>query len=100
MVGEHLVMELDEGNQIIDVDRVAEGEIGEMGKFHKTVAGEVVKIDPAKKRVTLKLKDGASRTYRMKDAAATKMGGVKAGTAVVMEIDEENHLVNDFDVKR
>jgi len=99
-VGEYLVMELEEGNQIIDIDRVSESELGEMGKFHRTVAGEVVKVDPAKKRVTLKLKDGTSRSYRMKDAAATKMAGVKEGTAVVMEIDEENHLVNDFDLKR
>jgi len=37
-----------------------------------------------------------AKSYKMKDAAATKMNNVKKGTKVMLEIDEENHLVNDF----
>jgi hypothetical protein len=98
-IGDRLVVEFDEGNQIVDIDRM-EGEMGEAGERHPVVTGEIVGFDRTKKEVTLKLKDGKSQSYQMKDAAATKMSGVKIGTVVLMELDEENNLVNDFDVKR
>jgi len=33
----------------------------------------------------------------MKDAAATKMISIQPGTVILLELDEENNMVNDFD---
>jgi len=101
-IGEFLSMEFDEGNQIIDIDRVNTLDLqpADFWEFHQTVLGEVVSVDSAKKKVTLKVKDKGDKSYRMKDAAATKMAGIQAGTAVLLELDEENNMVNDFDVQR
>ncbi len=101
-VGEFLSMEFDEGNQIIDIDRVNTLDLKpeEFGEFHHTVLGEVVSVDSPKKKVTLKVKGKGDKSYRMKDAAATKMAGIQAGTVVLLELDEENNMVNDFDIRR
>jgi hypothetical protein len=47
--------------------------------------------------VTLKLKDGKTQTYSMKDPAAGKMNKVKNGTPITIYLDEENSMVMDFD---
>jgi len=56
-VGDFLVMEFDEGNQIIDIDRVDSLDMdpSDMGEFHQTVIGKHVSVDTAKKRVTLRV---------------------------------------------
>lgn len=101
-VGDFLVMEFDEGNQIIDIDRVAslDLEVKDISELHQRVMGEQVSVDMAKKRVTLKVQGKGKETYQMKDAAATKMASVKPGTVVLLELDEENRMVNDFDIQR
>lgn len=101
-VGEFLAMEFDEGNQIVDIDRVNTLDLKpeDFGEFHQMVSGEVVSVDSSKKKVTLKVKGKGDKSYRMKDAAATKMAGVQSGTVVLLELDEENKMVNDFDIQR
>lgn len=95
-VGDNLLLEFDEGNQIIDIDRVTkEGKL-EHAEEHQSLLGQVVNYDRVKKEVAIKTPDGSSKTYQLKDAAATKMNSVKTGTSVLLEIDEENNLVNDF----
>ena len=100
-VGEFLVMEFDEGNQIIDIDRVdsLEMEPSDMGEFHQVVLGKHVSMDAVKKRVTLRVKGKGKKSFKLKEAAATKMMSIKPGTVVLLEIDEESNMVNDFDIQ-
>lgn len=85
-VGDPLVMEFDEGNQVIRINR----------PDRRTVTGAVTKFDPTERKVTLKLKDGRSETYTLIPPAATKMGTVSEGTNVVLDIDVKNNFVKDF----
>ena len=95
-VGDNLFLEFDEGNQIIDIDRVTKEGTLEHADEHQSVLGQVVTYDRVKKEVVLTTPDQRSKTYRLKDAAATKMNNIQAGTSVLLKIDEENNLVNDF----
>lgn len=94
--GHRLILEMDEGNQIVDIDRIGEDGSLEHEEEHAWVSGEVLRYDRVKQSVTLKTNKGTSRTLGMKEAAATKMNAVKAGTKVILEVDEENGMVNDF----
>ena len=101
-VGDLLVMEFEEGNQIIDIDRVDSLDIdpSELGEFHRTILGKYISVDMAKKRVTIRETSKGKKAYQMKDAAATKMNSVKPGTVILLELDEENNMVNDFDIQK
>lgn len=94
--GDKVTLELDEGNQIIDIEK---GTVAEQERNHYLVTGEVTQYDRAKKEVTLKMKSGEHGSYKLKDAAATKIGAVKPGTRILIEIDDENGMVSDFDVQ-
>jgi len=83
--GERVLLEVDEGNQIIDIN--------DLGAMHHLVRGEVVSVDAVNRLVTLGLGDGTARTYRMKDAAAAKMSMVAAGTIVTIMTDHHNGYV-------
>jgi hypothetical protein len=96
-VGDKVTLELDEGNQIIDINKEAGISPGGVSGEHRSISGTVVKFDRVKKEVTLKLKDGKTQTYSMKDPAAAKMNNVKNGTPITIYLDEENSLVMDFD---
>jgi hypothetical protein len=80
--GERVLLELDEGNQIIDIN--------DLGAMHHLVRGTVGSIDPINRIVTLTLRDGTSRSYRMKDAVAAKMNLVAAGADVTVMTDHHN----------
>ncbi len=89
--GERVLLELDEGNQIIDIT--------DLGAMHRLVRGEVAGIDPINRIVTLTLRDGSSRSYRMKDAVAAKMNLVAAGAVVTVMTDHHNGYVMAVDVE-
>lgn len=88
-VGDKLVMEFDEGNQVIRVNRP--------NRF--TVPGQLVQYDEMKRTVTLKLKDGRSQTYAVIPPVAIKMATVPAGTKILLDIDLKNNFVKDFERK-
>jgi len=98
-VGDEVTLNLDEGNQIIDIDKKDSGGPSIGGTEHRSVTGSLVKFDRAKKEVTLKQKNGKTEKYSLKDPAATKMGNIKPGTQITMYIDEENSMVMDFDLR-
>jgi Cu/Ag efflux protein CusF len=86
-VGDKLVMEFDEGNQVIRINRADRSK----------VSGQIVKFDPTEKKVTLKLKDGTTQTYTVIPPVASKMAGLPEGTNVALDIDEKNNFVKDFE---
>jgi len=78
-VGDRVLLEFDEGNQIVDII--------DIGEKHQLVKGEVVEVNQEKKIITLKLKDGKSQSYKMKEAMAGKMGNINKGAAVTLMVD-------------
>jgi len=89
--GDRVVLELDEGNQIIGIN--------DIGEKHQLVRGEVVSINRDKKTVTLKLNNGISQSYGMKEAMAGKMNNIEKGAIVVLMVDEHNNLAMDVHVE-
>lgn len=87
-VGSLVRLELDEGNLIIDIDPAEEAHTP-----HQQVTGTLAAFDRMNRSMTLTLKDGTRSSYRLKDAAAIKMGIKQIGEMVTVEIDEENGLV-------
>lgn len=94
--GDALVLEFDEGNQIIHIDRLSEHDALSEAERHQTVAGHVEAYDPLARTLTLKLRDGTTRSFELKPSASLKAAGLKKGTVVVMEIDEDNDQVMDL----
>jgi len=97
--GDRVRLEIEEGNQIIDIDRIDAKGRASHPEDHKNVTGRVAEYDRTTKTVHLQVDEGRIDTYEMKDPAALKMANVKTGALVTMEIDEENRLVNDFLLK-
>ena len=97
--GDRVRLELEEGNQIIDIDKV--NEKGELlhPEAHRLVTGTVEAFDRDGKTVTLKTESGESETYKIKDPAARKMKVVKSGDTIELVVDEENNFVNDILLK-
>src|SRR5579863_659332 len=94
--GDKVTLELDEGNQVIDIEK---GAVSEQERTHAAVTGEVLSYDRVKKEVTLKVKTGEPQSFMLKDAAATKMNAIKPGTRIVLEVDEENKMGSDFELQ-
>ena len=106
--GDQITLELDEGNSIIDIhkdgmiakgnDQTAPGDKGglnsESGKGHKSVVGTIETYDQTQKIVILKTDQGKFETFQVKDAAATKLSGIKKGDKVTLEIDEQNRVMD------
>lgn len=88
--GDRVLLELDSGNQIIGIN--------DIGEKHLLVRGEVVGIDRDKKTVTLKLKNGTSQSYGMKEAMAGKMNNIEKGAMVTLMVDQRNNLAMDVHV--
>lgn len=90
-------MELDDGDLIVDIGRVSPGGL-ERNEKVRVVKGNVHRYDPVQRLVTLRLRDGTSKSYHMKDAAATRMNDVRRGTHVTLELDPKNNLAEDFKI--
>ena len=88
--GDRVLLEIDEGNQIIGINNI--------GEKHQLVHGEVVGIDRDKNIVTLDLKDGTSQSYGMKSAMAGKMNNILKGAIVTLMVDQRNNLAIDVHV--
>ena len=94
--GDRFLLEIDEGNQIIDLDRIMGPGIESHPEGHQTLKGNLVSYDRKYKIIILKLSNGTAASYKLKEVAATKINHVKLGSVVEIEIDEENGFVNDF----
>jgi hypothetical protein len=90
-VGDQLVMEFDEGNQLIRASRP------DVSFKRLTVSGQIVGVDSAANKVVLKLENGKTQTYTMIPPASLKMAAVPKGTTVLLDIDPKNNFVKDFE---
>lgn len=88
--GDRVLLELDEENQIVGVN--------DLGETHQLIRGEVASIDRDKKTVTLKIKNGTSQSYGMKEAMAGKMNNIAKGSMVTLMVDQRNNLAMDVHI--
>ena len=97
-IGDHLQLELNEGDQIIRFGRTTVGGTPLAPERSRLIEGTVASYDPTRRRVTLELGAGRSASYRVKEAAATKMidDSITAGAHVALQIDARNDRVEDF----
>lgn len=97
-VGDQVELEFNEQNQIIDMDKVTAGEAGAKD-MHQQITGTLLDFDRVQKTARVKMKGGQHKSFKLKDAAATKMAAIKQGTEIVMEIDEENGMAMEVHPK-
>lgn len=90
--GDDVLIEFDDENRIVDIVHV--GEKHQLMLVH----GEAVGMDSDNTLFTLKLKNGTSQSYKMKEAVAGKMSHVKKGTAVTLMVDQQSHSAIDAHV--
>lgn len=91
--GDKVVLEMDEGNQIVDIHR--EGAIITEGDHrHRSVAGELKMFSRADKKIIIESADGGTESFLVKDSAASKLGSIREGTRVTLEIDEQNRVMD------
>lgn len=88
-VGDRVVLELDEGNQIIDMRRADAAP----QPNDREVRGTVTRFFPLNKVIMVEA-GGTLRVFGLKDAAVTKLNNVQPGDHVVLEVDS-NGLVAD-----
>jgi hypothetical protein len=87
--GDRILLEFDEGNRIIDII--------DIGGKHPLILihGELIGVDPKKKVITLKLKNGTPQIYKMKEEVADKMTRIEKGTAVTVMVDQHGYFIID-----
>lgn len=96
--GDQVELEFNEQNQIIDIDKVVQGEASSKD-MHQQITGTLLDFDRVQKTAMVKMKGGQQKSFKLKDAAATKMAAIKQGTEIVMEIDEENGMAMEVHPK-
>lgn len=91
--GDKVVLEMDEGNQIVDIH--PEGMLSSKGEHgHRSVTGTVEKFSQSDKTMKLKTKDGKTESFGVKDSALAKLGNLKEGTQITLEVDEQNRVMD------
>ena len=105
--GDRVTVELDEGNLIADLHKEEplakgnqngaispEGKGGASQGQHHSITGTVEHFDPIERKVTVKTEDGQSQSFEVKMPVISKLNGVKNGTQVTLEIDEQNRVMD------
>ncbi len=88
--GDRVVLEFDEGNQIVDIIHI--------GVKHELVHGSVMGVDKERSLITIQFEDGKSQSYKMKEAMAAKMNNIKKGTEITMMVDQHSNSAMDVHV--
>jgi len=91
--GDKVVLEMDEGNQIVDIHRegaiIVEGDHG-----HRSVAGTLKMFSRTDKKIIIESNDGGTESFLVKDSAASKLGSIREGTQITLEVDEQNRVMD------
>lgn len=84
-LGDKLLLEMDEGNQIIDLHRPHR---------HSAVTGTIETLRPSDKMMTFRLGEGKAERFELKDPVIPKLAAVKEGTEITLEVDEQNRVMD------
>lgn len=91
--GDKVVLEMDEGNQIVDIHR--EGAIITEGDHrHRSIAGTLKMFSRTDKKIIIESNDGGTESFLVKDSAASKLGSIREGTRITLEVDEQNRVMD------
>ena len=90
--GDKVNLILDRGNSMIAIT-----EAGSKGDFiSHEIAGTVQHFDVLSRWIALKTEKGEVRSFELRDAAATKLNGVKEGTAIIVALDKQNWVMDAY----
>lgn len=92
--GDHLVVKVSAANLIIDVDRITEDGRLEQPNGRRAVVGTVINHRNEGKVVAIRLPNGKTATYQLKDSAAGRMSEVEAGSTIELHLGKESDLVS------
>lgn len=98
--GDRLLLEIDEGNLIIDMQKqeaaaktARSPESGTIG-HPQTVKGALDSFDPLDRKVSIRLDSGETKAFEVKVPVLTKLNGVAQGAQITLIVDEQD-LVKD-----
>lgn len=87
--GNTVVIELDEGNQIIDIHGPNHG-----ADRHTSLTGTVENLRPSDKVMTFRTEDGENKIFELKDSVILKLDTFSEGVQLTLEIDEQNRVID------
>lgn len=90
--GDKVVLEMDEGNQIVDIHLQGMGASGDHG--HRSITGTIEKFNRDDKTMTILTQEGKTENFGVKDSALAKVGSVKEGMQITLEVDEQNRIMD------
>lgn len=90
--GDKVNLILDRGNSIIAVTEPS----GKGDFISNEIAGTVQRFDVLSRWITLKTEKGEIQSFEVRDAAATKLNGVKEGTAITFAMDKQNWVMDAY----
>jgi|GEM_PF-3119383 len=98
--GDLLLLEIDEGNLIIDMQKqeaaaktVRSTESGTIG-HPQMIKGALDSFDPLDRKVSIRLDSGETKAFEVKVPVLTKLNGVAQGSQIALIVDEQG-LVKD-----
>jgi hypothetical protein len=83
--GDSMLLVIDAGNQIVDI---------EGPQRHRSVTANVEHYRRSDKMMTVRMEDGSSERYELKEPAVPKLAAVKEGRRITFEIDEQNRVID------
>jgi cold shock CspA family protein len=91
--GDQVVLEMDEGNQIVDIH--PKGMLSSKGTHgHRSITGTVENFSRSDKTMKVKTKEGKTESFGIKDSALAKLGSIKEGSQITVEVDEQNRVMD------
>lgn len=96
--GDRLLLEIDEGNLIIDMQKqeaaakaARSPESGTIG-HPQTIKGALDSFDPLDRKVSIRLGSGETQSFEVKVPVLTKLNGVTQGAHITLIVDEQGRV--------
>lgn len=90
--GDRVVVETDWMKRIVSIYPATV--LFSQGPGHRIITGKVVTFSRSDERLTMETREGETETFTVKDPALRKMGSVKKGSHVTVELDDQNRVTN------
>lgn len=94
--GDKVVLEIDEGNQIVDVHR-QKTVSSDRKHRHRSIGGMLKMFSRSDGKVIVELNDGGTESFLVKDSAASKLGSIREETKITLEVDEEKRVMDVYE---
>jgi hypothetical protein len=91
--GDRVVVETDWMNRLVDI-YPATVLFSSQAPGHRIITGKVVTFSRSGEKLTMETRSGETETFEVKDPALRKMGFVKKGSHVTVELDDQNRVTD------